>query len=149
METRSSNMNREHLYRGKCIFIGKWVFGSLLTTDGACLISEKGKAKDWVDGDVSYSTNWTQVDPSTVGQYTGLLDKNGTRIFEGDIVRLDGDIFFVAFNDAAFGLSKSGDDKRGNLYHWYKFCKPTHEPYVPEVIGNVADNPELLEVNNA
>ena len=144
---------REHLYRGRCIFIGKWVFGSLLTTDGACFISEKGKAKGWVDGDVSYSTNWAQVDPSTVGQYTGLPDKKGVRIFEGDILS-DGKVekYVVLWMQGGWYTKYICDE----CYS----CDPDeniscNKPYsqlatyaldLLEVIGNIHDNPELLEV---
>ena len=82
------------------------------------------------------------VEGGTVGRWTGLKDKSGAEIFEADIVRLDGEIFTVAYNDGAFGLHKDGNP-RGNLYHWYEFRKPTHEPYVPEVIGNIHDGREL------
>lgn len=77
-------------------------------------------------------------------QCTGLKDKNGKLIYEGDIVELSGNIYSVGYQDASFGLQKSNEDKRGNLYHWYNFCKPTHEPFIPEIIGNIYENPELL-----
>lgn len=82
-------MNREILFRGKRVDNGEWVFGSLWNNGDSCVIIDTG------------GVHW-EVLPETVGQFTGLLDKNGTKIFEGDKVR-------ILYTDWP---SKSSDDNR-------------------------------------
>lgn len=79
------------------------------------------------------------VTPETVGQYTGLTDKNGQKIFEGDVVHMrtsglsgHGEI---VYKDGSFGIE---DKKRNRFYYMY------HDA-VYRVDGNIHDNPELLE----
>lgn len=91
--------------------------------------------------------DWFNVLPETVGQFTGLTDKKGKRIFEGDIVDVEYDIqyvgvaakrislFVVVFYDGCFMKQK----KDGGLFHFIPSDKC-------EVVGNIHDNPELLEV---
>ena len=83
--------------------------------------------------------NAVEIDPETVGQYTGLTDKNGKKIFEGDIVQANfrnnhsKQKFCVIFNDGMF------------LFDNNYVSVPKYDIYAMEVIGNIHDNPELLK----
>ena len=122
---------REILFRGKDKFDGEWCVGSLShdTKYGNCFI------------DVSVHQGIAdEVIPETVGQYTGLTDKNDTKIFEGDIIRdEDGDIMVVKWlkTSAAFVLEPK---PFASIYFYGTLSSRI------EVIGNIHDNPELLEV---
>lgn len=125
-------MEREHLYRGKRVDNGQWIYGDLLTSNGTgCEIS------DW--NEVDYSRH--DVDPETVGQYTGMTDKNGTKSFEGDIIRESYKgherIYYVFWDDDYFAFRAKGEDI---TYHLDEIS-PSH----CEVIDNIHDNKELLK----
>lgn len=130
---------RDILLRGKRIATGNWVEGSLLNYgDGDYdICSESG-----FPGEL----NKYAVYPETIGQYTGLRDKNGTRIFEGDICRntKTGEIVSVKWHGTMAGYvwSKPRNDNK-NLYDFGELFR-VYDKY--EVIGNIHDNPELLEV---
>lgn len=125
---------RERLFRGKREDNGEWVEGWVFKTYCKTGIQEKGHFK------------YFNVLPETVGQYTGLTDKNGTKIFEGDIVA--GALFWqerpknglVTFRDGSFGLLWY----RGEAEQFNPFTSMCNIEY--EVIGNIHDNPELLRV---
>ena len=120
---------REILFRGKRTDNDKWVYGNLFIPD----------RKD-TPTQICIGTNVIRVtydiDPSTVGQYTGLTDKNGKEIFENDIVLLKGDEepYTVEFDECCFQVY--GDSVCYVMDNFYD-----HDI---EVIGNKFDNPELL-----
>lgn len=146
-------MGREILFHGKRVDNDEWVYGFLRCGN----YIDVWTPHTWKDEDGStgeYVTVETyQVDPKTVGQYIGLTDKNSKKIFEGDILcytwdTLSGEkkpyTYVISYNnkEARF-IGKCDSD---NLQH----LLPTFE-YVgerSEVVGNVYDNPELLEVEN-
>ena len=126
---------REILFRGKRIDNGEWVEGWYLPPverDGYIFGTTIAYICEGYLDDV-------EVDPSTVGQYTGLTDKNGKRIFEGDIVQAhfrtnhSKQIFRVTFDDGMF-IFNNGYVKL-----------PVRGIYRIKVIGNVHDNPEYMK----
>ena len=113
---------REILFRGKIRISGNWAFSQCPTAIMSC-------------GVLTYD-----FIPETVGQFTGLTDKNGKKIFEGDIIqhsKRKGQIFYYG-NFGMFMISwipNGGANIFMNVLHTEV-----------EVIGNIHDNPELLEV---
>ena len=119
---------RNILFRGKRKDNGEWIEGVAFPGEDWSITICK---QNHIDG----SLDWYEVDPASVGQYTGLTDKNGTRIFKGDIARVfDGEyingVVGYSLEHGAFTIDNT------SLLYWL--------PDV-EIIGNVYDNPELLE----
>ena len=143
---------REILFRGKRLDTGEWIEGAFLNDrDGAFYICPAAT-------DITYGDNgnrrrigcWYAVDPDTVGQYTGLMDQNGMRIFEGDVVAQSwydfdepaddsfGEVLYCVA-DCSFSIFDLNKNEimtmgQGLAYHWEA-----------EVLGNIHDNPELVE----
>lgn len=129
---------REILFRGKTIGNGEWVEGHYYK---AKYYRTNGELCDYITipnlDEYIIPTPKYVVDASTVGQYTGLKDKNGTKIFEGDIVLLKGydEPYQVVFDESCFQVYS--DSVRYAMDNFYD--------YEIEVIGNIHDNYELLE----
>lgn len=129
-----SEKMREILFRGKRKDNGKWIQGDY--------------QHFYIENDIYvYIGGWGKemrlVKPETVGQFTGLTDKNGKKIFEGDIIEhhAQGNIIVnrgVVVWDASEG--RFAYQLRTMLPGFYM-----HNPETVEVIGNIHDNPELLE----
>lgn len=125
-------MQREIKFRGKCPDTGRWIFGLLVHHLREIAIERH------------YDRLHLYVRPETVGQYTGLKDKNGLEIFEGDIVKLLGQtVREVIFRDGVFGYAATFLDDMIAIGLNFKWRDGRSD--VVEVIGNIYDNPELLE----
>ena len=135
---------REILFRGKRIETGEFAYGFLVKMFGAYHIIDKD------DENTAY-----EVIPETVGQYTGLKDKNGKRIWEGDILHI------AKIADGLGGYYQPPLDYHVNVvvkfdlcaWMWETLCEDKRYISFPdawchyecEVIGNIHDNSELLE----
>ena len=118
---------REILFRGKSLDDGDWRYGGYAesTTGRVCIagFSKRGR----VGG--------CEVDPETVGQFTGMTDKTGKRIFEGDIIK-------------AIASNHVGEDIQATVIvslDDYELMWDIEHSHEIEVIGNIFDNPELMK----
>lgn len=133
---------REILFRGKREDNGEWVYGYLVKLPSAIMIGDY--TRPWFiyvpPKDPEDNGGYYRVIPDTVGQFTGLTDKNGTKIFEGDICWIDkedGRYEIIWDNQNAWFALVSYE-----LYFDFdSFCLNEIR-----VIGNIYDNPEFLEV---
>lgn len=133
---------REILFRGKTED-GKWVYGYLF-------ILGKGSEYEetYILGDIDHRDsifdvwkNAEKVIPKTVGQWTGLYDCHGVKIFEGDIHGIPGWIVtYCADTHEGYGMNAGWYVQRDNFESWMEL--ENHEEH--NIIGNIHDNPELL-----
>ena len=130
-EEKQEGVMREILFRGKRVDTKDWVYGYYFM--GFTGIPYILVLHDHILG----MTEFYEVIPETIGQFTGLHDKNGNKIFEGDIVLIEGHSIGVIryLSDEALFVVDF-------LSHLLSLSDTTSE-YI-EVIGNIYDNPELL-----
>lgn len=145
-------MNREKKFRGKRVDNGEWVYGGIwiskandyyiITADYLKIKERSGLMSIGVLEDETHM-HWVKRD--TVGQFTGLKDKNGKQIYEGDIVRDRWNSYTPIYQNAiymAYNAEKINDLYVSTQFNiiWRNGC---------EVIGNIHDNKELIEFNQS
>ncbi|HEV6305692.1 TPA: hypothetical protein VZD80_001775 [Streptococcus pneumoniae] len=120
---------------------GEWQYGHLIEDRGRAFI-----INEVVEANEQYITigSWCPVNPATLGQSTGLRDKNGKEVFIGDIVKCTRGCLHEVYLEKEYGGTYIGGMPAvylkgfGDGYAWTEY---------EEIIGNVYENPELLEVN--
>lgn len=137
---------REVLFKAKRTDNGKWVEGSLIrgvfvrcadNQDIPYILNIDDIECDYDNfGDLTDGFGYYEVNPDTICQFTGLVDRNGDKIWENDIVRLDEDLYIVTWeeDDAMFAL-----EDVGVVEH---FCNVDSKWC--EIVDNKFDNPELM-----
>ena len=144
-------MNDRYLFRGKSKYNNEWIYGALVRLGKESFsdpdrygITDKGIPI--VNMNVCYNFQIDEVIPETVGQCTGLQDKNGEPIFEGDIVDVMHDPHYIGIAIQRIGVFKV-------MFHEGCFMKRNEKGFfhfIPsdecKIVGNVFDNPDLTEV---
>ena len=165
---------REILFRGKRADYGEWIEGYYAKQSNHACFAHELKYQHFIFKDVCLDFNLGglqefEIIPETVGQYTGLTDKNGVRIFEGDIFKFDDEVWESSYTSCGteydsfavenYGVVGFDEDMARFDFIKYKFSENSveadlHENHTIdfsefvcelEVIGNIHDNPELVE----
>lgn len=149
-------MTREILFRGKRTDNGEWVEGYYSPVN----IPITGNMGHFINVG-GYRA--VEIDPETVGQFTGLCDKNGVRIFEGDIIRWHDNTELSVGGQIAevcFGKYRDADSAFDDVYAIGFYLRTSGGECVTicwldeykndfDIIGNIHDTPELLEVSKS
>jgi len=126
-------MNREIKFRGKRVDNGKWVYGHYFM--GVPSPLDENKQRHYIAPPCGLGE---EVDPATVGQFTGQKDKHGKEVYEGDILRYSRRLFIVTWsNDIGGWVNKPVDGKPSYP------CFNTGTVKGMEIVGNIHDNSEV------
>lgn len=144
-------MSDRYLCKAKRTDNGEWIEGNLVWSEDAdeeyrAVIIPKNKSNMFIssnEGDLGFET-WYLVGPSTICQYTGLTDKNGKKIWENDICIIHSSN--IDEEDGCFTVEWDGEGARFALYgEGLTVDFDNLYSYECEIMGNMFDNPELLE----
>lgn len=132
-------MEDRYLFKAKRLDNGEWVQGSLFNGESHCIIGQEIKFSPYTEHEckiVGY-----EVDRDTICQCTGLKDKNGKLIWENDIIKCKFGIAVAVWDKSEWRIKLVKDSIwRKDLHYWV-----VEDNQRTEVIGNIFDNPELLE----
>ena len=130
-------------FRGKRIDNGEWIIGDLIQSNNGVIQILP------IESDIFFNNE--VVDPETVGQFTGLFDKNGKEIFEGDIVKFiinnwkeEIYVAIVVWGEKSHGYSLKVDTKLYNKWGRVKYYSLPCSKNI-EIVSNAIDNPESLK----
>ena len=152
-------------FRGKRCDNGEWVYGYYARLrnefkEWHCIMTEKDASENYIKDCNGYYMLYTPVNHNTVGQFTGLLDKNGKEIYEGDILRYPAEDKFDEENFVSFEVFWHDNDCADNHVGWQIDRRHFHgcicgtrdiSTFLPRytkkmvIIGNIHDNPELMK----
>lgn len=124
---------RQIKFRGKCLHCDKWVYGNLVDF-GEDEIPEIHGFDPYREGSLSWRE--INIERSTIGQFTGLLDKNGKEIYEGDIIACEQKQYVCEYVEGGFEFKDLSDGRlilKAIVIHSH-------------IIGNIHDNPDLIYV---
>ena len=133
-------MEDRYLFKAKRIDNGEWVEGALFNGESHCIIGQEIKFSPYTEHEckiVGY-----KVDRDTICQCAGLKDKNGKLIWENDIIKCKFGIAVAVWDKSEWRIKLVKDNIwRKDLHYWV-----VEDNQRTEVVGNIFDNPELLEI---
>ena len=134
------------MFRGKQKYNGEWYEGVSIFAENIAFILHDAMI-EFVSGFNENKLNFVlqEVIPETVGQYTGLIDKNGKKIFEGDILSFSDRLVYVHWHDYCGCWDCSYIKAVNGKATLHEDRSPNKWRYNAVVIGNIHDNPELLK----
>ena len=123
-------MNREIKFRGKYIYTEEWIYGNLVNIE-----EDRYAVLPVINSMRGETIAMYEVNPETIGQFTGMYDKNGKGIYEADRILINRNHYVVIFYKGMFAIEEEGCG----------YIPLRNVSTVCKVIGNVFDNPELLK----
>lgn len=139
-------MDRTIKFRGKRLDNGEWAYGGLIQADDYCIIDQGNEL--YVERDYNFrgDTHFFQLsgvmcDEKTVGQFTGLLDKNGKEIYEEDIIKGFDIIIEVWYSEDRACFIAEMKEPQNDMID----ILGGYDTERMEIIGNIYDNPDLIK----